>query len=152
LWAASVHLVNACKKNTWETKKTLSRQIPWGEWSHSQGCRHTKEKNYTGKKTLGMVSLILETLQCYYCQPKVDWTSVIINRKKHAIRTKQKHTCNHQQNTCTQDNARPYMQPPTKCMQSGLSKNIHATINKTHALRTMQEHICNHQQNACNQD
>jgi hypothetical protein len=29
-----------------------------------------------------MVSLILETLQCYYCQPKVDWTSVIINQKK----------------------------------------------------------------------
>jgi hypothetical protein len=48
----------------------------------------------------------------------------------------QKHTCNHEQNTCNQD----------------LCKNIHATMNKTHAIRTTQKHTHNHQQNRCNQD
>ncbi len=83
LWAASVHLVNACKKNPWDKKNSLEADSLRWEWSHSQGCRHTQKKKTTlGRKTLDMVSLILETLQCYYCQPKVDWTSVIINQKK----------------------------------------------------------------------
>jgi hypothetical protein len=34
---------------------------------------HTKEKNYTGNKDTGHgIPEILETLQCYYFQPKVD--------------------------------------------------------------------------------
>jgi hypothetical protein len=56
--------------------------------------------------------------------------------KTHKSGLMQKHTCNHEQNTCNQDYTKTYTQPSTKQMQSGL----------------MQKHTCNHQQNKCDQD
>jgi hypothetical protein len=87
----------------------------------------------------------------------------------HAIRTKQKHTHNHQQNTYNHEYAKTYMQPSAKHMKSGLMQKMHGTMNKTHTIRTyaktymqpwtehmqsglMQKHTCNHEQNTCNQD
>ncbi len=169
LWAASVHLVNACKKNPWDKKNSFKADSLRWEWSHSRGCRHTQKKKTTlGTKTLGMVSLrywrLCNAITSNQRLTELLWSST---KKKHAIRTKQKHTRNHQHNTCTEDDARTYMQPPTKRMQSGLHKNIHATINKTctqdDAITYMQQptkcmqsglskNIHNHQQNTYNHE